>query len=90
MCTGSARKRGKKGATLTEDEFLRRRHHVQREGHLVLVALLLHPAQQLGGTEDGGGDGEGRDAAQHRERRVGDVGEHGERLFGSDVVLVWW
>lgn len=47
----------------TEDEFLGRGQHVQRECNLVLVALALEPAQQGGrvehcGDEKRGGCGE--------------------------------
>jgi hypothetical protein len=45
----------------TEDEFLRRREHVEREGHFVLVLFLLHPFGEVCGLreqEGEGGDGE--------------------------------
>lgn len=32
----------------TEDEFLGRRKHVKREGHFILVLLLLHPFREIG------------------------------------------
>jgi hypothetical protein len=45
----------------TEDEFLRRREHVEREGHLVLVLFLLDPFGEvcrLREEEGERGDGE--------------------------------
>ena len=45
----------------TEDEFLRRREHVQRECHLVLVFFLLDPFGEVCGLreqEGERGDGE--------------------------------
>jgi hypothetical protein len=52
---------GRRGSARTEDEFLRRREHVEREGDFVLVLFLLHPFGEVCGLreqEGEGGDGE--------------------------------
>ena len=40
----------------TEDEFLRRREHVEREGHFVLVLFLLDPFGEVCGLGEEEGE----------------------------------
>jgi hypothetical protein len=40
----------------TEDEFLRRREHVEREGHFVLVLFLLDPFGEVCGLREQKGE----------------------------------
>lgn len=69
----------------TEDEFLGRREHVEREGDLVLVLLLLHPFCEVGGLrEEEGEGGDGEEAY----KGVGEGCMVGERHVGGEFVLV--
>lgn len=49
-------KRGGREGARTEDEFLRRREHVEREGHFVLVLFLLDPFGEVCGLGEEEGE----------------------------------
>ena len=77
----------------TENELLRRRQHVQREGDFVLVSLALEPAQHGGwvkhcGEKKGGGRGQEDDGCEgscvnHREAALGTYKRSAE-ILGSE------
>lgn len=71
-------------AARTEDEFLGGREHVEREGDLVLVLLLLHPFCKVGRLREE--EGEGRDGEEAYEG-VGEGCVVGERHVGGELVL---
>lgn len=72
-------------AARTEDEFLGRREHVEREGDLILVLLLLYPFCEVGRLrEEEGEGGDGEEAY----KGVGEGCVVGERHVSGELVLV--
>jgi uncharacterized membrane protein YgcG len=77
----------------TEDELLRRRQHVQREGDLVLVALALEPAEQRGRVqhcgEDEGGEGDEQHEGDDEHGSGGSGGSGGGGGCRGGVLGAW-